>query len=197
MTSPKTSTLPETGAPPSDLPAAAPRHVDVVIVGAGWSGISACSTTSSTTALPSATPSSRGVSAWAARGTCSATRASAPIRTCTRWAPAGRGCGRSCRTCIWTTSRGRDTCCRSRPPIGWRRSCGGGGSGRCARGYRRLVTGHVALQARDPSARGRYYSARGSSPSDSRSPRSLKRPELRLLRTSDSRPRNGTGNPST
>lgn len=35
------TTLPETGATPSDLPAAAPEHVDVLIVGAGLSGISA------------------------------------------------------------------------------------------------------------------------------------------------------------
>ena len=67
------------------------QHFDVLIIGAGLSGIgTACQSPASSRTRPSRCWSA--ASGWAAPGTCSATRASAPTPTCSRSATSsGRG----------------------------------------------------------------------------------------------------------
>ncbi len=62
------------------------EHVDVLIVGAGLSGIGAALPPAGQLPRARPTPSSRAAPPSAARGTCSATPASARTPTCTRWA---------------------------------------------------------------------------------------------------------------
>ena len=72
------------------------EHLDVLIVGAGLSGIGAGALPRRPSARGPATPSSRPATPSAARGTCSATPASAPTPTCSRSATrSGRGTARS------------------------------------------------------------------------------------------------------
>ena len=67
-----------------DRPHETAKHFDVLIVGAGLSGIGAACHLQAEVPRARPSPSSRRATPSAAPGTCSATRASAPTRTCSR-----------------------------------------------------------------------------------------------------------------
>ena len=65
---------------------ATPPDFDVLIVGAGISGIGMAAQYGNEGAAPQLSPLSSGATIWAARGICSAIPASVRTATCTRWA---------------------------------------------------------------------------------------------------------------
>ena len=88
------------------------RHVDVLIIGAGLSGIGAAAQLTREHPAHAATSCSRPGRSAAAPGTCSATRASGPTPTCS---PSATASSRGAATRRWPTAR-RSSTTSARPP---------------------------------------------------------------------------------